>query len=247
MQDEAALALLADAAIDVEGRMPWSSNATFLVNLREPGDHAPEDGELLAQAIYKPERGERPLWDFPSGLYRREVAAYRLWAALGWTEVVGGGGVPPTIVRDGPYGIGSLQLFIPSDFQQHYFTIREAGEQHDEQLMAIGAFDLIANNTDRKSGHCLLGLDDNIWAIDNGLCFAAEWKLRTVIWEFAKQRLPEALLPGLACVAAEVPAEVAELLDDDENEAVRARAARLLSRPVFPTDPTGRRYPWPMV
>jgi uncharacterized repeat protein (TIGR03843 family) len=229
-----ALSLLADAELVVEGRMPWSSNATFLMNVLI-------EGEQVAQAIYKPHRGERPLWDFPSGLYQREVAAYRLCAALGF------GGVPPTIERDSQFGIGSLQLFVPSNFEQHYFTIHEDREDLHDQLKAVCAFDLLANNTDRKSGHCLLGLDGNIWAIDHGLCFAAEFKLRTVIWEFADEPIPEELLPAIARIADSVPLDIAALLSDDEVEALQRRASHVLMNPVFPRDPTGRRYPWPLV
>ena len=235
-----ALDLLANADVEVQGRMPWSSNATFLVDL-DVGD------ETVAQAIYKPERGERPLWDFPTGLYRREVAAFRLWHWFGWTDVVGGG-VPPTIVRDeAPYGTGSLQLFVPSDFEQHYFTILEGHEELHPALKAIGAFDLMANNTDRKGGHCLLGLDGNVWAIDQGLCFAAPFKLRTVIWDFAGEPIPTELMPAIERLAAGAPDEIAELLDDEECDALSARAARLVAKPRYPTDPSGRRYPWPMV
>jgi uncharacterized repeat protein (TIGR03843 family) len=229
-----ALTLLAEAELVVEGRMPWSSNATFLTNLLV-------DGEQVAQAIYKPHKGERPLWDFPSGLYQREVAAYRLSAALGW------GGVPPTIEREGQFGIGSLQMFVPANFEEHYFTIHEQREDLHDQLRAMCAFDLLANNTDRKSGHCLLGLDDTIWGIDHGLCFAAEFKLRTVIWEFADEPIPDELLPGIKKIAAKVPLDVATLLLDDEVEAIQRRAKQLVSRPIFPRDPTGRRYPWPLV
>jgi uncharacterized repeat protein (TIGR03843 family) len=228
------LELLANATLDIEGRMPWSSNATFLCNLVI-------DGDTLGQTIYKPHRGERPLWDFPSGLYQREVAAYRLCAWLGW------GGVPPTIMRDGPFGIGSAQLFIPSQFEEHYFTLHEKREDLYPQMRAMAAFDLLANNTDRKSGHCLLGLDGNLWAIDNGLCFAAEFKLRTVIWDFAGEPLPAELLPAITALAETVPLDVATLLADEEIEALRRRAAALIDDPVFPADPTGRRYPWPLV
>ena len=232
--DAEALHLLEHGRLDVEGRMPWSSNATFLVNVFD-GDRT------CAQAIYKPIRGERPLWDFPSGLHRREVAAYRLSVSLGW------GIVPPTILREGPFGDGSLQLFVPSDFEQHYFTLHENRPDLHPQLKAICAFDILANNADRKGGHCLLGLDGRVHAIDNGLCFAADFKLRTVIWEFSGQRVPKELLDAIARVARAVPLEVAALLDDEENEAIRARASALLARGVFPIDASGHRYPWPMV
>jgi len=232
--DVEALRLLRCGDLAVEGRMPWSSNATFLVDVVE-------EGEVRAQAVYKPTRGERPLWDFPPGLHRREVAAYRLSVALGW------GIVPPTVVRDGPYGEGSLQLFVPSDFEQHYFTLLEHRPDLHDDLRRICAFDVLANNTDRKGGHCLLGLDGRVHAIDNGLCFAAGFKLRTVIWDFAGEDVPDAIMGDVAGLADEVPAEVASLLDDEEIDALRARAAALAARPVFPEDPTGHRYPWPLV
>ena len=141
-------------ALDIEGRMPWSSNATFLVNLSC-------DGVEVGQAIYKPLRGERPLWDFEPGLHRRELAAYLLSEAMGIDLV------PPTILRDGPLGEGSLQWFVNADHQQHYFTIFEQHGHLHAQLRQVAVFDLIANNTDRKSGHCLVGRDHRVYAIDN--------------------------------------------------------------------------------
>jgi len=228
-----ALRLLRDGDVDVEGRMPWSSNATFLVNLRA--------GNAEGQAIYKPGRGERPLWDFPHGLFRREVAAWHL------SDVLGFGIVPPTVSRDGPFGEGSFQLFIPSDFEQHYFTLFETRPDLHDQLRTICAFDLVANNTDRKSGHCLLGHDGRVWAIDNGLCFAPSFKLRTVIWEFAEEPIPDGVLDQLATMCDRVPAAVADHLQEEEVDALLARIRSLLARPVFPADTTGHRYPWPLV
>ena len=230
---ERALALLAEGELTIVGRMPWSSNATFLVDL----DH---DG-LLAQGIYKPHRGERPLWDFPSGLYRREVAAFELSEFLGWHLV------PPTVERDGPLGDGSLQLFIPADFAQHYFTIRDAGA-HREPLEQLCAFDFVSNNTDRKGGHVLLDRESRIWAIDNGLSFHTEFKLRTVIWDFGGDRLPGPVLDALVrLLDLGLPAGVADRLDVFERDAVLARARALVQDGRFPVDHTGRRYPWPLV
>jgi uncharacterized repeat protein (TIGR03843 family) len=213
--------------------MPWSSNATFLATVSA--------GEVCARAIYKPERGERPLWDFPPGLHRREVAAWRLSEALGW------GLVPPTVRRDGPFGTGSFQYFVAADFEQHYFTLHESRPDLYERLHAVCAFDLLANNADRKSGHVLLGLDGRIYAIDHGLCFNAASKLRTVIWDFAGEPVPETLLGPVTELATRVPDELAAELDDDEVEALRHRAAALVARPVFPFDRSGHRYPWPLV
>jgi hypothetical protein len=228
------LELLACADVEVLGRLPWSSNATYLAELCLEGQQA--------RAVYKPRRGERPLWDFPHGLYRREVAAYLLSEALGWSLV------PPTVVRaDAPLGEGSLQLFVEADFEQHYFSLHEARPDLHPQLRTICAFDLVANNTDRKSGHVLLGPDDHLWAIDNSLCFSADFKLRTVIWEFGGEPVPEPLLADLRRLAAEPPAGLTALLDDDEIEAIQARAESVLERERFPIDTTGRRYPWPLV
>ncbi|MFN0027658.1 MAG: SCO1664 family protein [Acidimicrobiales bacterium] len=231
--DEATLAVLREGPIEILGRMPWSSNGTYLVTLDETGEQ---------RAIYKPLRGERPLWDFPSGLFKREVAAYELSAALGWDVV------PPTVLRDGPHGTGSVQLFVDADFEQHYFTIAEQ-ERYRADLMAICAFDVVANNTDRKSGHCLVGQDHRVYAIDNGLSFHAEFKLRTVLWDYAGDAIPEDLLKDLArLMEAGLPSEVAVLLDDDEErDACLQRAGLLVRSGRFPADPSGRRYPWPLV
>ncbi len=229
-----ALTILAEGEIDVLGQMPYSSNATFLVDL-VVGDDIP------AQAIYKPERGEQPLWDFPPRLWTREVGAWELSEQLGW------GHVPPTVERDGPLGTGSLQLFVPAMFEQHYFTMLDDDRRHDA-FREICAFDFVANNTDRKSGHVLLGEDDEIHAIDNGLSFHAEFKLRTVIWDFAGEFLPANVTAGLEKLLDEgVTPALADRLDTFENDAIRTRARALLQSGVFPDDPTGRRWPWPMV
>ena len=227
------LHLLHHATIDIEGRMPWSSNATFLVNLSLDGE--------VAQAIYKPLRGERPLWDFGPGLHRRELAAYLLSEAMGIDLV------PPTVIRDGPLGEGSLQWFVDVDHQQHYFTIHESRVELHARLREVAVFDIVANNTDRKSGHVLIDGHDHIWGIDHGLCFAADFKLRTVVWEFGGEPVPDPLLQPLARLAAGVPLEIAALLDDDEVEAARERAEWIVERPVLPIDTSGRRYPWPLV
>ena len=215
------------------GRMPWSSNATYLCEVRCNDD--------VMRAIYKPRGGERPLWDFPSGLDHREVAAYELSEALGWDLV------PRTILRDGPLGIGSVQEFVDADFEQHYFTLYEDEATHDA-LRAMCALDLIGNNTDRKSGHVLLGLDGRIMGIDHGLMFHHEFKLRTVIWEFGGESVPTALLEAADELAShELPDSLASLLDVFERDAVRTRARALVDAGHFPIDPTGRRYPWPLV
>lgn len=230
-----ALTVLALGDVAVQGRMPWSSNATFLVTLTHDGVQMP--------AVYKPHRGERELWDFPDGLFLREVAAYELSAALGW------GVVPETVLRhDGPLGVGSFQRFVPADFSEHYFTLLEKPE-HLDDLRTIATFDLVANNADRKGGHCLLGEDGRIWGIDNGLCFHVEPKLRTVMWDFAGERVPEPLLADLARLADDPPADrLAHLLHPTEVEALVQRARAVVRIAAFPEPPPGHRaYPWPLV
>jgi uncharacterized repeat protein (TIGR03843 family) len=225
--------LLAHGEITIKGRIPRSSNATFLVEVTL-------EGETML-AVYKPAKGERPLWDFPPNLFRREVAAYLLSEALGW------GLVPPTIEREGPFGEGSLQHFVEADFEQHYFTLRE-DPAHHERLKQIGLFDLLANNADRKSGHCLLASDGLIYAIDNALTFHAEPKLRTVIWDFSGQPIPKRMLADLKRVfTSGVPASLATLLDSDEQTALLGRVREVVKKAKFPKDASGLRYPWPLI
>jgi uncharacterized repeat protein (TIGR03843 family) len=230
--------------------MPWGSNATLLAGVHAPGPEPSSDGggaagtddEPIMHAVYKPRRGERPLWDFPNGLDRREVAAYELSDALGW------GIVPETVLRhDLPLGTGSLQRFVPFATEEHYFTLYEDVAHHDA-LRTICCFDLLANQTDRKSGHCLLGDDGRIWAVDNALGFHCESKLRTVIWEFGGEAIPEKLQADVRRLVEDgLPPALGPLLDDDEQEALLRRARAVAEVGVFPIDGTGRRYPWPLV
>ncbi len=219
--------------ITIIGRMPHSSNATFLV--------AVQCDETSFHAIYKPLRGERPLWDFEPGLHRREIAAYMLSQAMGINMV------PPTVLREGPLGEGSLQHFIDADVEQHYFTIFEQREDLHDQLRAMCVFDIVANNTDRKAGHCLLGLDDKVWGIDHGVCFAADFKLRTVIWEFGGEPLPDHLRAAIEPLIETVPLNIATLLSSDEVSALQERVQWLCEGGAFPIDRSGSRYPWPLV
>jgi uncharacterized repeat protein (TIGR03843 family) len=226
--------LLERGEVELKGRMPWSSNATFLVGVCHEGAES--------DAIYKPRRGERPLWDFPGGLYRREVAAYRLSVALGWDVV------PETVLReDAPLGEGSLQRFVDADFSEHYFTLLEREELHP-QLKRMAVFDLLANNADRKGGHCLLTEDQHVWGIDHGVCFHDEPKLRTVIWDFAGEPIPDDLMDAVvALIDGGLPAPLTHLLRDDECERLLHRARVLRSARQMPHDPTGRAIPWPLV
>jgi hypothetical protein len=228
------LDVLARGAVELVGRMAYSSNATFLAELCHEGE--------TARAIYKPRRGERPLWDFSPGLHRRELAAFVLSEAMGLDLV------PPTVLRaDAPAGEGSLQWFVDHDPNQHYFTLLEARPDLRRRLQDIAVFDLVANNTDRKSGHVLIDADDHVWGIDHGLCFAADFKLRTVVWDFGGEPIPDELVAAVTPLAASTPEAIAELLDADEVAALQERAGWLVERPVFPVDTSGRRYPWPLV
>lgn len=226
--------VLREGELVVQGRMPWSSNGTFLVHACLAGV-----GEVLG--VYKPEAGERPLWDFPAGLWRREVAAHELSELLGWSLV------PPTVARpDGPLGPGSVQLFVPCDPDEHYFELLDDPATHPT-LRRLAAFDVVANSTDRKGGHVVRDAAGEIWAIDNGLSFHAEFKLRTVIWEFSGDDLDAEVLEALERLLDDGSSTLARWLDDDEVEALERRARALLTNRRLPIDPTGRRYPWPLV
>lgn len=236
------VALLLRGEMTLVARMPYSSNATFLAEVRDgAGDRDAGADRGAVRVIYKPMRGERPLWDFAPGLHRREVAAYRLSEAMGLRFV------PPTVLRDGPHGEGSVQLLVDADEEQHYFTLHESRADLHDAMRAICAFDVVANNTDRKSGHVVVDGASRVWGIDHGLCFAEEFKLRTVIWEFGGEEMADELRARVAAVAESVPLEVATLLEDGEVAAIRERARWLADAGRFPVDPTGRRYPWPLV
>jgi uncharacterized repeat protein (TIGR03843 family) len=237
VSEPADLELLTEGELEVLGRIPWASNATLLARVcRDQTD---------SLAIYKPRRGEQPLWDFPDGtLYRREVAAYLVSEALGW------GLVPPTVVRGGPFGIGSVQRYVEADAQLTAFELVEHGNR---AMPLVAAFDVVVNNADRKGGHCLAAtLDGRVWAIDHGVCFHREPKLRTVLWDFAGQALPPAVVADLERLAATVRdgplgRELRGLLEPAEIAALAARTLALASSGCLPL-PSGRRpYPWPLV
>lgn len=226
------MTILSLGDIEVKGHMPWSSNATFLVSVCHDG--------CAVDAVYKPGRGERPLWDFPGGLYRREVAAYLVSESLGWQIV------PETVIRhDGPLGAGSVQRFIEADFSEHYFTLLEDDTYHPA-LRRIAAFDLVINSADRKSGHCLIDGDKKIWAIDNGLSFHDEPKLRTVVWDFAGEPIPETLVADIAELASHPP-DLSSLIAEEERHALVGRAHGVVEDPFFPAPQHRRAYPWPLV
>jgi len=236
---ERVLRLLSEGEIEVEGLIPWSSNATLLVTVR--------DAEFASLAVYKPQRGERPLWDFPHGtLGMRELASYLVAQALGWSFV------PPTVLRQGPHGLGSLQLFVHALEDAHYFSIQDDASYCDD-LMHLATFDAVANNADRKAGHCIVDLHGRLWAIDNALTFHPHPKLRTVIWDFAGQPLPGEILDALRGLKVQLGGDSAlsraldRLLSDREMTALGQRLERLIHAGRFPEPGPGRSVPWPLV
>ena len=238
VERDRAIQLLSQGQMTVLGQILASSNYAFLARV--------EDDGLQALAVYKPRRGEIPLWDFPQGtLCVREVAAYLLSQALGWPLI------PPTVLREGSYGPGMLQLYIEADVEAHYFTLRG---QRRADLIPVAIFDILTNNADRKGGHLLLDREDRIWAIDHALTFHPEPKLRTVIWDFAGEPVPQAYLAGLNELLTHLAPRdpfcgmLAKLLAEDEVCALRQRVEGLLAAAVFPEpDPARRQVPWPPI
>ena len=215
--------------------VPQGSNYTFLVFVQG-------DDEQQLKAIYKPRKGEVPLWDFPGGtLHQREYVSFLLADALGWNFI------PKTVLRDGPHGTGSVQLYVEHSSRNHYFTMRE---EHYAELRRICLFDLLANNADRKAGHTLLGDDGHVWGIDHGLTFHPFPKLRTVIWDFADEPMPEHLINDLRRfgerlnTSDESVKRIVGFLDRKEVEALHLRLRAILDQPVFP-DLSNIHIPWP--
>jgi uncharacterized repeat protein (TIGR03843 family) len=260
MDTAVTLSLLQLGSMEIEGLLPWSSNYSFLVRICP--NTAVQEAITTSQAnqleeiraVYKPRRGERPLWDFPQGtLYQRERAAFVVSQALGWNQV------PPTIIRKGSHGIGSVQLFIDHDPEIHYFAM-EGNHTFSRQLQKIALLDIIINNADRKAGHVLLEEcehspdSDRLWIIDHGICFHTENKLRTVIWEFAGLPIPPPLLEevtnftqSLATPATTLYREMSDLLSARELKALQQRTRRILDQKIFTVPGPGRHYPWPPV
>ena len=237
-----AVHLLCEAPLDPLGFIADASNGTMLCRLGDPADGR--------YAVYKPAGLERPLWDFPDGsLHRREVAAFAVSRWLGWDLV------PPTVLRDGPRGPGSVQLFVPHDPAEHYFVLVDDDRWH-EPLARLAMFDLVTNNADRKGGHILRhARSDRLYGIDNGLTFHPEPKVRTVVWDvpdvpFAPDwaadlvRLADALEAGEATLAAALD----PLLDPAAQQVLRLRAERVARMEAIPVvHPDARHYPWPPV
>ncbi len=220
----AALEFLNNGEVIACEPIAWGSNYSFAIALRY------NDEQRLA--VYKPRRGEVPLWDFPDGtLYRREYASFLVTQALGWSFV------PPTVVRDGPHGVGTVQWYVDHDSRADSRSYRESNAP---ELMRISLFDVFANNADRKSNHTLRGRDGKLWGIDHGLTFNTAAKLRTVIWDFCGQPIPDDVKAEMARFlnnAAQIDAlnaQLRELLDRTEIAIFYARFERLLKHGKFP-------------
>jgi uncharacterized repeat protein (TIGR03843 family) len=240
MDDAQCLVALQEGEISLQGQFMYGSNYTFFVDIAYNGEKI--------KAVYKPMRGEQLLWDFPArSLARREVAAWLISEKLGWKFV------PPTVLRrhKAPLGAGSVQWFIEYDPELHYFTFDNELRQ---RLRPVVLFDLVINNADRKGGHLLVDPVGKLWAIDHGLCFHAEEKLRTVIWDFAGEPIPGVLLNELKKFLDQLADEqeftlrLAELLNPFEIKAMIARVREVLKSGKFPQAPEDRRaFPWPPV
>jgi hypothetical protein len=220
------------------GLIRWSSNHTFLTSVCHD--------DLEIHAVYKPRSGERPLWDFPDGtLCYRERAAFVTSEALGWSVV------PPTALREGPRGLGSLQFFIDHDPEYNYFEFKSALLP---QLERLALFDVIINNADRKGGHCIVDAANHVWGIDHGITFNAAHKLRTVIWNFSEQSIPEKHINDLTklrqCLDdenASYTQAMTTLISIGEMAAFKRRIDKLLTTKIYPSPGPGPNYPWPPV
>lgn len=236
------------------GLLPAASNYTLLAKLVSDQDERlsatpaqgrpklPPSGSGEQLVVYKPAKGETPLWDFPAGtLCRREVAAYLMAQAGGWDFI------PPTILREGPLGLGAVQSFIKHDPSKTAFELIAS---HRAELKRIALFDIVANNADRKAGHILMDQAGKLWGVDHGLCFHQEPKLRTILWDFIGEHVsPEdlELVVTLCRFLRADPGELSELLSLPEVQALETRARRILDERKFPPPETSRPYPWPPI
>ncbi|MFC8042925.1 SCO1664 family protein [Nocardia sp. NPDC057353] len=256
--------LFRDGELAVLGRISTASNLTLVCDI------ATADPDTPLRVVYKPVRGERPLWDFPDGtLAGREVATYRVARALGWHTV------PETILRDGPFGPGMVQRWIdttdhadtldlvdltpagvvPDGFREVLRAVDPSGTEvslvhsEDSRLRRLAVLDVIVNNADRKGGHALQGTDGTVYGVDHGICLHTENKLRTVLWGWAGEPVPDDLIPDITGLIKELGGELADdlatHLTDPEITALTDRARRLLDDPVMPHPDTARPIPWP--
>jgi len=238
-----ALTILQQGEVTLKGEFLWGSNYTFLVQVTHEGQKV--------SGVYKPIKGERPLWDFPaSSLARREVAAFLVSEALGWELV------PPTVYRKkGPLGAGSLQFYVDHDPEYYYFNFSPEDVQ---RLRPTAVFDLLINNADRKGSHVLKEPNGHLWLIDHGVCFHVEDKLRTVIWDFVDEPIPDELCKGLCDLQEKLesvtgaPSPLTLGLEAHismpEIRAMKKRAETLVTNGYFPApDPNRRPFPWPQI
>ena len=255
MADERdSLQRLADWPISRIGLHPGGSNYVFVVRLTDPAVSRPEDDDkddeaASTYAIYKPRAGERPLRDFPEGtLHFRERAAYLVSRELGWPRI------PPTVIRDGPHGEGSVQLFIDAANTEgagdNFFSLRD--ERLDD-FRDIAMFDTLVHNADRKGGSCIVSGDGQLWAIDHGLTFNQLARRRTVMFEFNGTAYPDELLNDVESLVrtlesrSELEAELLKLLDRSEIDEVVARAKEMIESGQYPVLDPDANVPWPMV
>ena len=234
------LLALREGEMRLEGQFVYGSNYTFLASCQ----YNNQDFKV----VYKPMEGERPLWDFPSKtLAKREVAAYSISEALGWSLV------PPTVfrMRNALMGPGSVQIYIDHDPEHHYFKF---DEKERERFPWVMAFDLLINNADRKGGHFLMDPEGKLWLIDHGLSFHVEDKLRTVLWDYAGQPVPQEVLSDIERLHRDLTNKnglyqsLLPYLNQEEIEALKLRAESLINDHIFPLPPEERRaYPWPLV
>ena len=235
------LDVLHDGEMEIVGRIVGSSNNAMLVTLTR---HCPEPGTpQVLDAIYKPILGERPLNDFPDGtLGRREVAAWHVSETLGW------GIVPPSLLRDGPFGEGMVQVFVEADPEVDVVAMVL---EDDPRLRRMAVLDAVMNNTDRKGGH-ILPVDGGrqILGVDHGVCFSSVPKLRTVLWGWRGQPLEADELDGLrrvrVALGGELGVTLRALLSRTEVRATLRRTDDLLASGSFPfPSPTWPALPWP--
>ena len=236
--ERAALELLERGALEVEGRLVGASNATLYCTIK--------GGGAEAACVYKPVAGERPLWDFPTGtLAGREVAAYAVSRAAGWNIV------PPTVMRDGPFGPGMVQLWIDLDPDVDVIALSRRSDHTGLREMAV--FDAVVNNADRKIGHLLPVADGHLYGCDHGVCFAEDYKLRTVLWQWRGKALPRRSVEVLRRLADDLVAgwlagELSKHLTRTEVSAIKGRVDRLLKHRVHPYPPEDwPAIPWPPV
>ncbi|MGC0364189.1 putative repeat protein (TIGR03843 family) [Rhodococcus sp. 27YEA15] len=258
--------VLLDGELTVIGQITTASNATLVCDATI--------GDDSMRVVYKPVRGEQPLWDFPDGtLAGREVASYRISEALGW------GVIPRTVWRDGPFGPGMVQRFIetvdrrsddlggldvvdlcsPDNVPVGWFEILQAYDSEgqpvslihadDPRLQRMAVLDVVINNADRKGGHALEGVDGSVYGVDHGICLHSDNKLRTVLWGWAGQQIPAPLVVDVAefvtTVSGRLGDELSELITDEEVASLAARAAAVAQTPVMPFPSGHRTIPWP--